>query len=304
LTIVGSGMGDKEIISGYKKYLILELRLAITTVETYIREIERLSEHIKLREMNLLTVSSKEIIEYLVERNFGGTDQRTIAKILSSIRSLFQYLIVDEIRTDNPAALVEMPRIQKHTPAVLSPQEVDRFIEEIDTDGILGRRDKALFELIYSCGLRISEAVDLKLHSIFLEQNLVRVIGKGDKERLVPLGFDAKKHLQGYLKDDRPLLLTKNGHVKTQSVFLNNRGNGISRKGIWKRFKEIASRAGLSAKVHTLRHSFASHLLEGGADLRAVQEMLGHADISTTQIYTHIEKEGLKKYHSAYHPRG
>jgi integrase/recombinase XerD len=178
---------------------------------------------------------------------------------------------------------------------------VDKLLDTIDTRTPVGVRDRALFEVIYSCGLRISEAVDLTMERLYLREGLIRVIGKGGKDRLVPAGDAAVRWLNSYIADARPKL-TKAG--KTDSaVFLNHLGTRLSRKGMWKRFRDLCAQAGIEAKVHTLRHSYATHLLNGGADLRAVQELLGHSDISTTQIYTHIDRDDLRTYHAEFHPK-
>ena len=250
----------------------------------------------------MLFRSGVQVITYLSEKQLSGIDQRTISKMLSCLRGFFDYLVVERIREDNPTRVIDAPKIPIRVPGVLTVEDVDLFLDSIDSSTPLGLRDRALFELIYSCGLRISEAVDLTTHSLFPKEGLLRVVGKGNKERLVPLEGAALLWLERYLKESRPRLL-KPG-IPCRYLFINHRGKGISRKGIWKRFKEITDRAGVDAKVHTLRHSFATHLLQGGADLRAVQELLGHADISTTQIYTHLEKEYLKALHGRYHPRG
>jgi integrase/recombinase XerD len=218
------------------------------------------------------------------------------------LRSFFQFLVLEGVRSDNPALSVDMPKTEQRAPGVLTVEEVEALLNHIDVDTPFGLRDRALFELIYSCGLRISEAVELTLERLHLDEGIIRVRGKGDKERFVPVGGEATRWLESYLEHGRPAL-TRPGRRNT-FLFLNHRGDGLSRKGMWKRFHELCRRAGIEAKVHTLRHSYATHLLEGGADLRAVQELLGHSDISTTQIYTHIEKSRLKSYHREYHPRG
>ena len=182
---------------------------------------------------------------------------------------------------------------------MFSSEEVDTLLDAIDMSTPLGIRDRALFELIYSCGLRVSEAVNMTLDQMFIKQGLIKIKGKGSKERIVPIGDQAIYWLNQYTNNARPALLKK----RVSFVFLNRWGKRLSRKGMWKRFKAIVEQAGLKGKIHTLRHSFATHLLKGGADLRAVQELLGHADIGTTQVYTHLDKEDLKKYHEMYHPR-
>jgi integrase/recombinase XerD len=225
---------------------------------------------------------------------------RSIGRILSSLGSYYGFLIENGDCSVDPTSLVEKPRIKRRLPDVLSLDEVEAFLAAIDESTPNGVRDRALFELIYSCGLRISEASDLRMDRVYLEEGLVRVLGKGSKERVVPMGGEAIERLKAYFLEARGTLL-KGG--RSEYVFVNRSGKRLTRKGIWKRFTETRERAGLEAKVHTLRHSFATHLLSGGADLRSVQELLGHADISTTQIYTHIDAEELHRYHTDFHPR-
>ena len=297
-------MANHDLLQRFQDYLVVELRLARRSVETYVRECTFFLEYLQEQKVDPVHIDSTGIIDYLIHRQTdrGALDQRTIAKVVSSLRSFFQYLVVTKERKTNPALLVEMPKMEHRIPGVLRVEEVELLLQNIDTGTPNGLRDRALFELIYSCGLRISEAVELGLRNLFLEEGIVRVRGKGNKERLVPVGGEAIKWLELYLEHGRPALV-RNG-VRTERLFLNHLGNGLSRKGMWKRFREITGRSGIDAKVHTLRHSFATHLLEGGADLRAVQELLGHSDISTTQIYTHIDKEDLQTYHRDFHPRG
>ncbi|MBU8913154.1 MAG: site-specific tyrosine recombinase XerD [Spirochaetales bacterium] len=294
-------MAGDPLLAEFEDYLSAGLRLSRHTVDTYVRDCRLFAAWTAGHDLNPLTVGTGDVIDFLIARQTEeGIDQRTIAKIVSALRSFFQYLCLEGLRLENPAMLVELPRSSHRIPGVLKVAEVERILAAIDTDGPLGLRDRALFELIYSCGLRISEAVELTLDRVFLKERLIRVQGKGDKERLVPMGEHARNWLRRYLDEARPQLARR----PAASLFLNRRGDGLSRKGMWKRFREIAAIAGVDAKVHTLRHSFATHLLEGGADLRAVQELLGHADISTTQIYTHVDSEELKTYHADYHPRG
>jgi integrase/recombinase XerD len=297
---------NQNLLLSFRDYLSAEIRLAIQTVETYIRECSIFFEFLERENKKPEEVEPPDIVTFLLERKGDSPknhiDQRTVAKIISSLRSFFQYLILQGERKDNPAMVIEMPKAPPRLPGVLTVEEVERLFSQVDTGTPLGLRDRALFEVIYSCGLRISEAVDLTPAKLYLEEGIIRVRGKGDKERLVPMGPEAVEHLRQYLKEGRPKLLKKG--KKTESLFVNHLGTSFSRKGMWKRFREMTLKAGLDAKVHTLRHSFATHLLEGGADLRSVQELLGHSDISTTQIYTHLEKDDLKTYHKDYHPRG
>jgi integrase/recombinase XerD len=295
-------MKHDSILHRYESYLGGELRLSRQTVETYLHECNGFLHYLEERELDSKTVDNGIIIDYLIERQRSGIDQRTLAKTVSSLRSFFRFLTEEEERSDNPALLVELPKVEQKIPEVLSPEEVDLLLESIDTDKPLGIRDRAIFELIYSCGLRISEAVTLKARQVYLDEALIRVQGKGNKERLIPLGEVSTYWIERYIREVWPHLSKKRG--KNDALFLSQKGGGISRKGVWKRFKKISRQAGLEGKVHTLRHSFATHLLQGGADLRAVQELLGHADISTTQIYTHLDKDDLRDLHHKFHPRG
>jgi len=250
------------------------------------------SERIKLKE-----VTAQNLTYYLVKRKSDGTSEVTLAKDISGIRALGDYLVRKNLWTENVALVLERPKAAKNLPKVLTVDEVDVLLSYIDTKTPLGKRDDALFELIYSCGLRISEVCDLKIANVHLEEQIILVHGKGDKERFVPFGDRAKEKLELYINEIRP------GLVKDKAVpelFVNYKGEPISRKGVWKRFHEIEEQSGISAKVHTLRHSFATHLLQGGADLRSVQELLGHADLSTTTIYTHVTNEQLKEAHDEY----
>ena len=300
-------MNVDRILSDYSDYLRMDLRLSDNTVEAYSSACAGFLSHVDGRVESLSSITASDIISYVTEKQIpdeGGraVSQRTISRILSSLRSFFNYLILEKIRDDNPAKTIEMPRLGKKLPQVLSVEEVDLFLSGIDTEQPSGIRDRALFELIYSCGLRVSEAVSLSFGGLFLEERLVRVRGKGDKDRFVPLGGEAVYWLKHYLEEGRPLLVKKTDN--SGKIFLNYRGEPLTRKGMWKRFHEAAGKAGLKARIHTLRHSFATHLLQGGADLRSVQELLGHTDISTTQIYTHLSRDDLKENHARFHPRG
>jgi len=287
----------------YEGYLRNELRVADSTTSTYVNEVERFGRWLDASSLNIEEVKCVDLESYVVSRaGMEFLSARTVSRIFSSLRSLFGFMRVAGYRMDDPSHDVVRPKIGRILPEVLDITEVEKFLDSINLDTPFGLRDRTLFELIYSCGLRVSEAVELEISHIFMREGLIRVRGKGDKERLLPLGDEAEKWLRRYLNEGRPLLLKK--PLPIDFVFLNNRGVGLSRKGMWKRFRSIADKANLGAKIHTLRHSFATHLLRGGADLRSVQELLGHADISTTQIYTHLDKNDLQKAHKAFHPRG
>ncbi|MDC7228560.1 MAG: site-specific tyrosine recombinase XerD [Spirochaetales bacterium] len=299
-------MDVDRILSDYADYLRIDLRLSINTVDAYRRGCADFLSFLDGKCDSLSSITASDITSYITERQTADPDDvlssRTVSRILSSLRSFFNYLVIEKVREDNPAKAVDMPKLDKKLPSVLSIEDVDKFLALIDIERPAGLRDRALFELIYSCGLRVSEAVGLSFGSIFLEEGLIRVRGKGEKDRFVPLGGEVTYWLERYIEDGRPAMVKK---ADTKGMlFLNYRGQPLTRKGMWKRFRQIAERAGVDAKIHTLRHSFATHLLQGGADLRSVQELLGHTDISTTQIYTHLSRDDLKNSHSRYHPRG
>jgi len=243
------------------------------------------------------TAGIDDCIRFIIGRSASGAGGKTLARDIAALRSFFRFLILERRRTDNPADALESPTREKNLPRVLSPEQVDSFLAAIPLDTPFGIRDRALFELIYSCGLRVGEAVSLSVPDIHFAEKLILVKGKGNKERLVPFGNAAEAWLRQYLETARKTLV---GTRISAALFINNRGTRLSRKGIWKRFQDIEILSGIEAKIHTLRHSFATHLLAGGADLRSVQDLLGHADVSTTQIYTHIENESLQLYHAEF----
>ena len=250
------------------------------------------SERIKLKD-----VSVQNLLYYIIKRKENGCSELTIAKDISGLRALGDYLERKGMWQENLALELDKPKAARNLPKVLSVEQIDALLDSIDKSTPSGKRDDALFELVYSCGLRISEVCTLKLANVHLEERLILVHGKGDKERLVPFGDRAYEKILIYLNEVRPEL------VKGRSVaelFVNYRGEPISRKGVWKRFQELEALSGVEAKVHTLRHSFATHLLQGGADLRSVQELLGHSDLSTTTIYTHVTDRQLEEAHEKY----
>lgn len=251
-------------------------------------------------QLKLAAVDPQVLLSYLVwRRTEQNCDELTIAKEISALRALGSYLVRQKFWKENHAMLLDRPRGNRALPKVLSVEQVDRLLGSIDTTTPLGVRDRALFELIYSCGLRISEAAGLQVSNLHLKERILIVKGKGDKERMIPFGESAKSWLIQYLEEVRPILV---GRKVVPEVFVNYRGEPLSRKGIWKNFKEFEVKAGVFAKVHTLRHSFATHLLAGGMDLRSVQELLGHADLATTTIYTHVDDRQLREGHREYFP--
>ncbi|HDQ14744.1 MAG TPA: tyrosine recombinase XerD [Sediminispirochaeta sp.] len=294
-------MKAEGLLREYEDYLITVRQLSAAAVQTYRREIGFLLKWARQAGVEIDRLKSVDLVAYVLHRQVNGLDHRSLAKAVSSLRSFYSFLQEEEHRQDNPALLLEIPRHQVSLPEVMSMEEVEAFFSAIPLDSSYGLRDRSLFEMIYSCGLRISEASELTMGQVHLQEGLVKILGKGDRERIVPIGDQALYWLGRYLRDARPSL--RKSQRPSDRVFLSMRGWGISRKGIWKRFKEICATVGIEAKVHSLRHSFATHLLQGGADLRSVQELLGHADISTTQIYTHVESDQLRKAHAAFHPR-
>lgn len=293
-------MTIEQLLDQFYSDLILVKRHAQKTAETYRTSVAEFLYWLQSERIKLSDVKAQDITYFLVKRKTEGCNEITIAKDISGLRALGDFLERKEYWDENIALLLERPKTQHALPKVLSEEEVDKILESIDTSDNVGKRDAALFELIYSCGLRISEACGLLLANVHLDEQLILVHGKGDKERIVPFGGRAFEKLKFYLEEVRPLL-TKGKNVP--EVFVNYKGQPISRKGVWKRFKELERITGINAKVHTLRHSFATHLLKGGADLRSVQELLGHSDLATTQIYTHVTNEQLEKAHEKYFPR-
>jgi integrase/recombinase XerD len=292
-------------LNEYLSVLKLEKNLSENTIESYRSDISsllRFLEEYKIDDPS--EVGYENLIAFFKALKNAGLNSRSAARYYSSLKGFFNYLVRNKYIAANPIEKVPTPKLGKNLPSVLSVNEVDAILSKPDTANILGLRDKAVLETFYACGIRVSELINLKLSDIFLEEGVIRVLGKGSKERLVPIGSSAIEWINYYLKQSRLLLekKTKSGNF----LFLNSHGTKLSRMGIWKIVDRYVTEAGILKEVHphTFRHSFATHLLEGGADLRAVQEMLGHADISTTQIYTHIDREYIKQVHKDFHPRG
>ncbi len=292
---------DGDELAPFVGYLTAERRLSPTTVSTYTAAAGAFIAFLRRDGKEVTAAGADDVAAYLESRQLENLDPHTLAKSASAIRAFYRYLVLEGLIATNPARLVDSPRLGMKIPRYLSTEEIDALLDACDPSDPLGIRNRALFELIYSCGLRVTEAVRLTLDRVSLNERVVRVVGKGNRERLVPLGDRARAEVQLYLREARPALA---GGRPTDAVFLGRGGRMLSRKTVWKIFKRLALRSGLDGKVHSLRHSFATHLLQGGADLRSVQELLGHADIGTTQIYTHVSQEVLKKTHAEFHPRG
>lgn len=289
---------------GFKSYLQLEKSLSDNSVEAYLQDVEKLTTYIELTN-ELKTpgqVKLADLQKFIVWINELGMTAGSQARIISGLKSFFKYCILEHIINDDPTALLEAPKLKRSLPDVLSFEEIESIINEIDLSKQEGGRNKAILETLYSCGLRVSELVNLRISCLFLDIGFIKVIGKGDKERLVPIGSDAKKYIGIYRNDIRVHINIKPGNEDI--LFLNRRGSKLSRVMIFLIIKELTQKANIKKTIspHTFRHSFATHLVEGGADLRAVQEMLGHESITTTEIYTHIDREFLRTTLQQFHP--
>ena len=275
----------------------------MNTLEAYIHDVDKLVQYFKMTGKNVDTISTDDLSNFLVWLHELGILAPSQARILSGLKAFFMYLLLEGIITNNPAALLSSPRITRKIPDTLSIIDINKLIDAIDLSKAEGMRNKAMIEVLYGCGLRVSELTTLRLSNLFLDIEFLKILGKGNKERLVPIGAEASKFLQIYLTEARVHIPIKPG--KEDFVFLNNRGNPISRVMVFIIIKQLAEIIGLEKNIspHTFRHSFATHLIEGGADLRAVQEMLGHESITTTEIYTHLDRDFLRDTIVQFHPR-
>ena len=290
-------MTIQDLLDQFYADIILVNRMSEMTAQTYRISAQEFLEWLVQQKIKLSQVTVQNLVYFLMSRKTQGNSELTLAKDISALRAFGEYLVRKNYWHENLALLLDRPKAGRHLPKVLSVEQTDELLSSIDTSQPLGVRDDALFELIYSCGLRISEACGLLVSNVHFQEHLILVHGKGDKERLVPFGEIAAKKLQKYMEEVRPELV-KGRNIS--EVFVNYKGEPISRKGVWKRFQQMEALSGVKAKVHTLRHSFATHLLAGGADLRSVQELLGHSDLSTTTIYTHVTDTQLEDAHKKY----
>jgi integrase/recombinase XerD len=293
-----------QILDQYLHYLIVEKGLSNNTIEAYRHGLNRFFDHLRRKGIQEIgSVGKFDIRAFLLALKGKGLSPKTVVRDLVAIRTFFQFLIQEEILEANPVEEIASPKMAKTLPEILTLKEVEQLLEQPDLRTPLGVRDRAMLEVLYATGMRVSELVQLPTNQVNLESGYVVIYGKGSKERMVPLGSEAMKWVTLYLQTARQRLAKgKESHF----LFINRSGRGMSRQRFWKNIKTCGLKAGLRKRItpHLLRHSFASHLLERGADLRSVQMMLGHVDISTTQIYTHVTGERLKKIHQRYHPRG
>lgn len=291
----------KEYLAGLK----LEKNLSENTINSYKSDLTSFLNFITQSGIDDLSdIKTTHISSFFKLLKDAGLNETSAARYFSSIKGFFKYLYRNEYIKTNPVERISPPKISRKLPEVLNVREINLILEQPNVKDTIGLRDKAILELFYACGTRISELINIKVNDLFLSEEVIRVFGKGSKERLIPIGSSAIKWVIEYLKKSRPLLVK---NIKSENyLFLNQRGTKFSRMGIWKIVRQYVKQAGIEKNVHphTFRHTFATHLIEGGADLRAVQEMLGHSDISTTQIYTHIDRDYIKLVHKKFHPRG
>jgi integrase/recombinase XerD len=290
-------------IDRYLHHLMVEKGLSRNTIEAYARDLRGFSDFLEASEsLGSLSVTSDQIFSYFKLLRENQLSPRSLARSISALKGYFKFLLQEGILEENPLRHLRTPRVTPRLPEVLTREDIENIIRQVKIEEPLGLRDRAMLELLYATGLRVSELVHLSVHEVDLEVGYLRTMGKGSKERIIPIGRSAIQALREYLQGPRHALALQ---AKGENLFLGRRGRGITRQGFWKILRRHASAAGIRKRItpHTLRHSFATHLLEGGADLRSVQSMLGHADIATTQIYTHVSRDHLKQQHQKYHPR-
>ena len=285
-------------INEFTEYLIIDKKYSENTIKAYNNDLKKFKNFIKNKTIN--NIDENSIKDYLKYLNKENNDTKTISHNISTLRSFYKFLLIEKKVSKNPMEYIELPKTKKSLPKTLSIEEIDKLLDINLTDAF-SFRNKAMLELMYSSGLRVSELINVKIHDIDISNCIIRIMGKGSKERIVPLGDYAIRYIELYLKEYREKLIKKE---LNDYLFLNNHGNKMTRQGFFKILKQIAKEKNIKTEFspHTLRHSFATHLLNGGADLRSIQEMLGHSDISTTQIYTHVSKEKLKENYNNFHP--
>lgn len=291
-------------IKNFKSYLILEKGLSDNTVKSYDSDLKRFAEFLAMSAVKSFQMAKAEdISQFLVLLHEAGLNNTSKARYLSTLRSFYKYLLINKKIEEDITESIDVPKIGRKLPDTLSYLEVEKILAAPDTETLAGIRDKAILEVMYACGLRVSELTGLSAKDIIIDSEIVRVFGKGSKERIVPIGSVALEWIAKYIAEVRPKFIKMNNLNET--LFLNQKGGKLTRMAIWKFIDKYTKLAMIEKKVHphTFRHSFATHLIEGGADLRAVQEMLGHSDISTTQIYTHLDRDFIKSVHKSYHPR-
>lgn len=293
-------MTNKELLEEFQTYLFIDRKYSKHTINAYIREVNRYLTYLEKNRIDIKTATKQQMKEYLTFLKQEKLESRSVAHNISVIRTFYKFLLIEKKIDKDISDVLELPKLKKSLPTVLSLEEVDKLLD-ISLNNDFDYRNKAMLELLYATGLRVSELVSLELNDIDLENCIVRTIGKGNKERIIPLGDYAMKYICTYVRKYRPSMMKNKTH---NYIFVNNHGNRITRQGFFKIIKQLASSKNIKTPIspHTLRHSFATHLLEFGADLRSIQEMLGHSNISTTQIYTHVSNEHIKENYNMSHP--
>ncbi len=296
-------MNWQQAIKDFQNYLKLEKGVSQNTINSYCRDIGKLSHFAENEDLLPLKIDAQNLKSFINQLATSGISSRSQARIISGIKAFYKYLLLEEYLQNNPAELLETPKLGRKLPDFLSVEEVDRIMNAVDLGRPEGHRNRAILETLYGCGLRVSELVSLRFSDLFFKEELIRVIGKGDKERLVPINREAIKHINIYVEEVRIHQKIQKG--QEDFVFLNRRGHQLTRAMIFTIVKDLSSKAGIAKNIspHTFRHSFATHLVNGGADLRAVQDMLGHESITTTEVYTHLDQQYLKDTIIEFHPR-
>lgn len=297
-------MEEIKEITKFKRFLKVEKGLSQNSIYSYSYDLKKFNEFLESTNKSILNANTDDIKRFLsFQKTKKHNSSRTLARSLAAIRQFYNFISSGTPQLENPTVKIETPQISRSLPDFLSIDEVDLLFRSIDENDLYELRDKAIFELLYSCGMRISEAIVLRYEDVSFEEKLIKVFGKGNKERLVPMGAQAIRLLEKYLQKSRPYIL---GSRESEYLFISKKGSMLNRKSVWRLLKGYVDRTSITKNItpHTLRHSFATHLIERGADLRSVQELLGHMDISTTQIYTHLARQKLQDLHTKFHPKG
>lgn len=299
-------MNWKPFINGFKSYLMLERSLSENSISAYLQDVSKLKSYFEIHQLDVdpKNVKGEHLESFIFWINDLGLADHSQARLISGLKAFYKYLLIEDVINDDPTELLESPRLSRKIPEVLTYGEMQRVLDVIDLSTDHGVRNRAMLETLYACGLRVTELTNLKLSNLFANIGFIKVTGKGDKERLVPIGENALKHIELYVEGVRRKQM--NIHPEHENIlFLNRRGKGLSRVMVFMVVKEAVFDAGISKNIspHTFRHSFATHLIEGGADLRAVQDMLGHESITTTEIYTHLDRDYLRETIMTFHPR-
>ena len=298
-------MKEVAAIKRFKKFLQVEKGLSQNSIYSYTYDLKKFSEFLSMKSKNILDATQEDIQQFLkYEKNNKKNSSRTLARSLAAIRQFYNFLSDNiDMGIQNPTEKIETPHVEKTLPDFLTVNELNKLFNSISEEESYELRDKTIFELLYSSGLRISEAIDLAVSDVDFENMFITVTGKGNKQRMVPMGKEAARLLNKYRKESRPAII---GSRESEYLFISKKGSQLNRKSVWRLLKNYVTRTEIKKNItpHTLRHSFATHLIENGADLRSVQELLGHMDISTTQIYTHMAKKQLQKIHKSFHPKG